>query len=241
MADNVFDRVAKEYEKIHNQSLPPGVPSASFILQRAEFVTDWILSELGDREFCCLDFGCGNGRLLKSISDSERLAGLVASGRLRLFGFDTSIDSLREARSLVGNQSITFLDDWAQVPAGIHFDLVLSCHVFHHIPMLQRPAAATTLHRRMRRGGRLVLWEQNPLNPVTSLLIDLCPFDSDARLLTAADARRLFTANGFTYLKDTSINLLPPGWKKFPFLSKVENLVLSFPIGAQYWIMFERA
>ncbi|MCK7513270.1 MAG: hypothetical protein MZV70_60735 [Desulfobacterales bacterium] len=35
MERNVFDRVARDYERIHNRSLPPGVRSADFIGQRA--------------------------------------------------------------------------------------------------------------------------------------------------------------------------------------------------------------
>ena len=102
MAKNVFDQVARDYEKIHNRSLPPGVHSADFISQRVATVTRWICDRYAGKEFCYLDFGCGNGRMLKSLLDSDAVKPLVEQGRLRLFGFDTSVESINEAKNLVG-------------------------------------------------------------------------------------------------------------------------------------------
>jgi hypothetical protein len=42
MSNTVFDRVARDYEKIHNRSLPPGVSSDEFVRQKAEHVVRWI-------------------------------------------------------------------------------------------------------------------------------------------------------------------------------------------------------
>ena len=51
MDKNVFDQVARDYEKIHNQSLPPGVHSADFIRQRAACVTRWICEDTPAKSF----------------------------------------------------------------------------------------------------------------------------------------------------------------------------------------------
>jgi SAM-dependent methyltransferase len=240
MKADVFDQVARDYEKIHNQWLPPGVPSAGFIDQRAARVTEWILSEYRGKEFHYLDFGCGNGRMLNCLLESDALKPMVSSGRLRLFGFDTSAESLNEARALLAGAPVMLVNDWAEFPSALRFDLVLSCHVFHHIPRIRRPNVVTTLHRWMKPAARLVLWEQNPLNPITRFLVKLCPFDSDARLLTMAATRALLGQNGFRPIQSTYVNLLPPRWLRSRRLIAIENQLLRFPVGAQYWVMFER-
>ncbi|MFH0725360.1 MAG: class I SAM-dependent methyltransferase [Pseudomonadota bacterium] len=240
MKENVFDQVARDYEKIHNQWLPPGVPSAVFIHQRAARVTEWILSEYRGQKFCYLDFGCGNGRMLKCLLGSDPLKPMLSTGRLRLFGFDTSAESLNEARTLLYGEPVTLVNNWREFPRELRFDLVLSCHVFHHIPRIRRPKVVTSLHRWMKPASRLVIWEQNPVNPITRLLVKLCPFDNDARLLTMRATQALLGQNGFRPIQSKYINLLPPRWLRSRWLVAIETQLLNFPIGAQYWVMFER-
>lgn len=240
MNDNIFDRVAKDYEKIHNQSLPPGVQSRSFILQRAAHAVKWILSALGDNVFYYLDFGCGNGRMLECLLKSEELGPHVDKGRIKLFGFDTSSDSIQEAQKLIKSPLVVLTDDFDQLPGNSCFDLVLSCHVFHHIPVKDRGTIAAGLFQKIRPGGRLVIWEHNPLNPLTRLLVSTCPFDKDARLLMPATVRNLFTNNCFEYEDSAHVNLVPPQWIKSQKLAALERALLSLPIGAQYWMRFAR-
>jgi len=239
MTQNIFDQVAGDYEKIHNQCLPPGVRSESFIIQRADHVTRWILSQSGDGEFSYLDFGCGNGRMLNCLLESDKLKSLLDTGRLRLSGFDTSKDSLQEARTLLKGSPVTLAGNWSEFPRDIRFDLVVSCHVFHHIPLKERSNTARALYQRLKPDGRLVIWEQNPLNPFTRLLVKTCPFDKDARLLRAATTRNLFSQNSFRLLESAYINLLPPQWLKNEHLAAIEKRLLSFPVGTQYWMMFQ--
>jgi len=240
MTGNLFDQIARDYEKIHNQCLPPGVPSASFINQRAARVTQWILSEYRGQDFCYLDFGCGNGRMLKCLLESDSLKPMLSAGRLRLFGFDTSVESLNEARTLLYGGPVMLVNDWREFPRELRFDLVLSCHVFHHIPRARRPMVASTLYRWMKPASRLVIWEQNPLNPITRLLVKLCPFDSDARLLTMTATRALLRQNSFSPIQYAYVNLLPPTWLSSRRLVAIEEKLLTFPIGAQYWVAFKR-
>ena len=116
MAKNVFDPVARDYEKFHNRSLPPGVHSADFISQRVASVTRWICAGYAGKEFFYLDFGCGNGRMLKSLLESEAAKPLVKQARLRLFGFDTSVESINEAKSLMGDDRAVWCSDLIACP-----------------------------------------------------------------------------------------------------------------------------
>ena len=240
MGRNVFDQVARDYERIHDRSLPPGVHSADFICQRAANVSRWIFHGYAGKEFCYLDFGCGNGRMLKSLLASSSLRPLVENGRLRLFGFDTSVESINEAKSLAGDVPVCLVSDWKDLPGDVRFDLVISCHVFHHIPPAERAATAKTLRNWMKPASRLVIWEHNPFNPFTRLLIKLCPFDEDARLLTLKMTRTLFETNSFLGLQHEYVNVFPPQWTRCEVLGALEQKLVHLPIGAQYWVMFER-
>jgi SAM-dependent methyltransferase len=240
MERNVFDQVAGDYEKIHERSLPPGVHSLEFINQRAENITRWICDGYVGNEFCYLDFGCGNGRLFKSLMESGPLRPLVDQGRLRLFGFDTSVESLKEAKKITGVERVCFANDWNDLPRDIRFDLVIGCCVFHHIAPAERSAAAQTLRRWMKPKARLAIWEHNPFNPAARLLVNLCPFDKGARLLTFAEAKRLFEANSFRHVRHEYVNLFPPRWQQLKLVSALESMTARLPVGAQYWVMFER-
>lgn len=240
MSRSAFDRVARDYEEIHNRSLPPGVHSDEFVAQKAERVIQWIGNQYRNREFCYLDFGCGNGRLFRFLVEAEALRPLFAEGRLRLFGFDTSMESLAEARRITNDDSVLLAGDLNHFPMSIRFDLVISCNVFHHIAPADRGAAAQTLQRRMKRGARLVIWEHNPFNPFTRLLVRMCPFDGDARLLKLRAAVELFSRNSFRYLQHAYVHVVPPNWQRLKPVSRLEAKLARLPLGAQYWVMFEK-
>jgi SAM-dependent methyltransferase len=238
MDRNVFDQVARDYERIHNRSLPPGVHSVDFIHQRAACASRWIIERCGAGACCYLDFGCGNGRMLKRLLDSTEVRALAENGRLRLFGFDTSAESIREARSLAGGDPLVLVSDWRELPGEVRFDLVVSCHVFHHIPPAERPRTAGILRARMQPGSRLVIWEHNPFNPATRLLVKMCPFDGDARLLTLNATRTVFRRSGFRPVAHAYVNVFPPRWLRVAAWAAVERKLGGLPVGAQYWAMF---
>lgn len=239
MNRNVFDRVARDYEKIHNRSLPPGVHSADFIRQRVAHVTRWISDGYAGKEYCYLDFGCGNGRMLKSLLESDAVKPLVEQGRLRLFGFDTSVESINAAQSLIADDRVCLVSDLKHLPRAVRFDFVISCHVFHHIPPTERAATVASLANRMKPASRLVIWEHNPFNPMTRLLVKMCPFDGDARLLTLNTTKTLFGKNSFRCHEHAYVNVFPPRWLRLDAVSAIEAKLSRLPIGAQYWVMFE--
>jgi len=240
MSKSVFDQVARDYERIHDRSLPPGVHSADFIHQRAAGVGRWISERYAGNEFCYLDFGCGNGRMLKSLLGFSSLRHMAEKGRLRLYGFDTSVESINEARDLAADDPVCLVSDWKTLPADLRFDFVISCHVFHHIAPIDRAATAQTLRDRMKPASRLVIWEHNPFNPVTRLLVKMCPFDGDARLLTLNQTNALFRKNAFRPIQHAYVNLFPPRWLRFKLWAGIEEKLFGLPVGAQYWAMFER-
>jgi SAM-dependent methyltransferase len=239
MADNLFDRFAHDYEKIHNRSLPPGVRSDEFVAQKAAQVVQWLGNCYDNKELNYLDFGCGNGRLFKCLVEAESLKPLIGQGQLRLFGFDPSVDSLKEAQLIAVDERICFVNDFGTIPTDIHFDLVISCNVFHHIVPAEREETVRTLRALMKPKGKLVIWEHNPFNPLTRLIVKLCPFDQEASLLTLNTTRTFFEKNAFQYVNHAYVNVFPPKLQQWHAVSAVEVKLSRLPIGAQYWVMFE--
>ena len=240
MTQNPFDQVAPDYEKVHNRNLPPGVSSDEFVTQKAAKVVEWITYSHKEKDFNYLDFGCGNGRLFKHLLASPALQPLIAEGRLQLFGFDTSKKSLEEAGKITGDSRVCFFSDFNQIADEIRFDLIICCNVFHHIVPAARDATIKTLGDRMARNARLALWEHNPYNPFTRLIVKTCPFDADAHLLTLNSAITLFQRHSFHSCEHAYVNIFPPKLQRFKTLSAIENTFAQTPIGAQYFVIFGR-
>ena len=238
MRNTVFDRVARDYEKIHDRSLPPGVSSDEFVRQKSECVARWIREPAGDGVFRYLDFGCGNGRLFRYLLDSEALRTMFAKDRLRLFGVEPSVESLREAERIAGDERVRLVPRLQDLRSGERFDFIISCNVFHHIPPPDRAQTARALRARMSPGARLVIWEHNPFNPLARLLVKVCPFDKEARLLRLTATRRLFEGSGCRYLRHAYVNLFPPAWQRVKPLRAIDGALAVLPVGAQYWAMF---
>ena len=240
MERNVFDQVAGDYEKIHDRSLPPGVHSHEFVQQRAANIIRWICDGYAGQEFCYLDFGCGNGRLFKLLIESGFLKALIEQGRLRLFGFDPSAESLKEAKRIAGDERICFANDLDDFPRDVRFDLVIGSSVFHHIAPAERSAVAGTLRRWMKPKARLAIWEHNPFNPIARLLVNMCPFDKGVRLLTLGTTKALFESTSYRHVQHAYVNVFPPRWQQLKLVAALERTAARFPVGAQYWVMFER-
>jgi len=148
MGRNVFDQVARDYERIHDRSLPPGVHSADFICQRAANVSRWIFTDTPAKSFAIW------------ISDAARPYAQIPAGvklikapggkwPVEAVRFDPSVESINEAKSLTGDVPVCLVSDWKDLPGDVRFDLVISCHVFHHIPPAERAATAKTLRNWM--------------------------------------------------------------------------------------------
>ncbi len=49
--------------------------------------------------------------------------------------------------------------------------------ILHHIRPEKRAGALAEASSKLRKGGSLVVFEHNPLNPLTTHAADSCPFD----------------------------------------------------------------
>jgi SAM-dependent methyltransferase len=136
-----------------------------------------------------LDFGCGIGTATRHLADRFEEAEVV--------GVDTSADALRHARQRYGSDRVRFLELEGLGSEG-DFDLCYVNGVFHHIALTERRRAVATIHRVLRYGGRLALFENNPWNPGARLVMKRIPFDREAKMLSLPGAMALVRAGAFS-------------------------------------------
>ena len=86
----------------------------------------------------------------------------------------------------------------------------------------------------MQPGGLFSLWENNPWNPATHLVMSRCEFDEDAQMLTPGRTRKLLRAGGFEIVRTDFRFIFPHSLRA---LRPLEDLVFRAPLGTQYQIL----
>jgi SAM-dependent methyltransferase len=195
-----------------------------FTRAKAEELVRLARMHLGDpARLEALDVGCGIG-----LTD-RHLAGRFRS----LTGTDVSPGVLETAArenpgvryKLSERGRLTFEDD--------AFHLAFAVCVVQVVAPKERPQFVAELARVTRPGGLIVVFEHNPFNPLTRLVVRRCEFGEDARMLGMAEAERLLRESAVTPV-DRGFLLL------FPFRRKrvlaVERALRRLPLGAQYYV-----
>ncbi|SAL14008.1 methyltransferase type 12 [Caballeronia udeis] len=175
-----------------------------------------------------LEFGCGIGRNIRYLRDAFPDA--------EIMGSDISAKSLEMARS--ENEGVRFWCEGVdEQPDNQQFDLIFVAGVFHHIPPAQRADVATTLFSRLTPGGSLFVFEHNPFNPVTRRIVDNCPYDEDAVLLTPRNLSNVLRQGGLRVERQAFALFFPPRLKA---LLGLEPFLGWLPLGGQYWVKATR-
>lgn len=78
-----------------------------------------------------------------------------------------------------------------------------------------------------------VVFEHNPLNPLTMRTVNNCPFDEDAVLLKSSQLTGLFREAGFEAITPRFILSVPPAGK---VLFGLDRAFSHLPFGAQYYV-----
>jgi len=195
----------------------------------------WLRDDLTDFEPrpALLDFGCGEGAFLRQWA--------AASDSDRLHGCDVSRGMLEEARkrwrSPVALPHLRPFDGARAPFDDASMDVSVACAVFHHIPPANRPAAYRELMRVLRPGGRVYVFEHNPLNPLTRYVVRRTPIDRNAVLLRAREVLAGLRQAGATELRVRYQHFTPP---RLPFLRAADALLGWLPLGAGYVVRGEK-
>ena len=173
-----------------------------------------------------LDFGCGIG------VSTAHLAKVFPEAKV--VGVDTSENALRRARGEFGSSRVSF-QSVESLGGGEGFDLCYVNGVFHHIEPKDRAAAIRKIHMAMRPGGTLALFENNPWNPATRMVMRRIPFDKDAVMLSIPVASRLVRKGGFkVWGPARSLFYFP---RILSILRFCEPWLGRFPFGTQYYVL----
>ncbi|MDQ2643522.1 MAG: class I SAM-dependent methyltransferase [Myxococcota bacterium] len=192
-ASTKFDGYAKEYSTMHDASVEASGESAEYFARHKVEC----LARLGiGPETALLDYGCGIGNLTCQLS--PRYADV--------HGFDPSLESLKIARERAPQAKFT--NDPAELPDA-RFGAAVLAGVLHHVPPAERPALLATVAQKLAPGGRLVVFEHNPYNPLTRRAVAACPFDDDAILLFPREVKRLLAATGLTGIRQDFVVFFP--------------------------------
>lgn len=222
MTTTKFDEYAQSYDRLHQASVTASGESTEYF---AAYKLS-CLDRLGlDTSAPILDFGCGIGNL------TEQLVGRFEAA----YGFDPSKESLAVARSRA--EGAVFYEEQAQIPDAFFETAVLS-GVLHHVAPKERRALLREVVSKLRPGGRLVVFEHNPLNPLTRRAVAACPFDDDAILLSPWGARRLLRSAGLLDIQLDYIVFFP---KPLARLRPLEPKLRWLMLGAQMMLVGRRA
>lgn len=219
-----FDEFAEDYRDLHSKSV-------SFTGCESHYFAEHKLKEVKKREILdeinFLDFGCGDG----IISDFFN----VNFPNSKYTGIDISLESILQAKKKrTTNQDFLIFDGLNLPFKDKTFDVVFVACVFHHIHFEMHQIILSEIFRVLKKGGRLYVFEHNPLNPVTRRIVNTCPFDKDAVLLKPSYLKNILYTVGFEIVFLKYI-LFFPRHKIFKFLIRFEDRLQKIPIGGQYY------
>ena len=222
-----FDQVAQDYRAQHAHSTGVSVEALDYFASYKIEYLKTLWHARGRQPRVLLDFGAGIGNALAPMHEAFPEADIVA------------LDVSRASLDLVDAQAIprvrTLAYDGLQIPlADGSVDCIFIACVFHHIPAEHHVALLRELRRVLRRDGALVLFEHNPLNPLTRLAVARCEFDRDAVLIGAGEMRRRLKAGGFAAVERRFCLFFPP---VLALLRPLERLLGWLPLGAQYHLV----
>ena len=213
-----FDEFADDYEQVLNESIRWSRDTADyFAAYKAVAARALGWDELPRK---ILDFGCGVGGVTRHLARAFPDA--------QLDGFDVSqesVDALPEdlrGRGEFSSDLTSMADD---------YDLILIANVLHHIEPAERADVMRDLGRRLRSGGRLLVFEHNPLNPVTRWIVATCPFDENAVLLWPSETLGLLRHAELRHPRRQFVLFFPGFLRALRFL---EPNLGWLPAGAQY-------
>ena len=217
-----FDRYARDYDDLLRD------PIRDRFAGRTEFyhLRKWLVIQdlfrrrsTSSRELCWLDVGCGKGELLHLGKEHFRTA----------MGCDPSAEMLRECAGL----AVTHQPEPARLPFDDQsFDFITAVCVYHHLGPVERVALTNEANRVLRPGGLFAIFEHNPANPATRLIVSRTPVDSNAVLLPARESRDLMRTAGLAPFETVYYLYLPQ--RLFEFAGKLERLLAGVPLGGQY-------
>lgn len=221
-----FDRFAAEYLATHERNIKVSGEAPDYFARYKidEVRRCWSARRLAEPR-TILDFGAGIGNSLPHLARSFPEAVITA--------LEVSSSSLAIAERRFPGVADLVCYDGGDIPlADASIDLIFSACVFHHIDAAQHVAVFRQLRRVLAPGGRMIIFEHNPINPVTRYIVATCVFDKNAVLIPAGRFRDRQKAAGFSRVRSAYTGFFPARLKA---LRPLERYLTGLPVGAQYY------
>lgn len=213
-----FDQFAANYEDLLDVSVSlTGESGEYFAAYKAGFMATAVVSKPDSK---ILDYGCGVG--LVSTHLKARLP------QARIDGLDVSQASLNRIDIALREQGrfVASVDELEK-----DYDVVFLANVMHHVEPQNRQSVISEAASCLRPGGKLVIFEHNPANPLTRKAVEQCPFDENVVLLPPRESEG-YLREARMWEVHRSYIVFFPYWLKW--LRPLESFLSWFPLGAQY-------
>jgi ubiquinone/menaquinone biosynthesis C-methylase UbiE len=217
-----FDVHAEDYRNVHSRNVRiTGADSFYYAIHKTNQIARFEV----DGGLQVLDLGCGDGTLVKYLE--ERFP------HFSITGLDISLQSIEKAKQLrLKSNFIQF--NGLEIPfSSGSFDMVIVASVMHHIDFTLHEKWLKEVMRILKPGGRVYVFEHNPVNPATRWIVKTCVFDKDAKLLSHSYAKRLFKKIGFEDIRVHFVLFFPRIILRKMFDS-FEKFIEWLPLGGQY-------
>ncbi len=219
-----FDDFSQDYKSMLDRAVKfSGDSSEYFSDYKARYVAKAMGSNFSGN---ILDFGCGVGLL--SLQLKKHLPAAVIDG------YDVSLKSIQRIPPELTQQGY-FSNQVGRLHCA--YQLVILSNVMHHVPKDQRQQTIAEIADHLVNGGRLILFEHNPWNPVTRWVVRQCPFDEDAILLRPSEVCSYFSRARLGFRQRDYIVFFPSILSR---LRRFEPWFSWLPAGAQYAIVGEK-
>ena len=172
-----------------------------------------------------LDVGCGQGELMRLARGCFR-ASLGCDPSAAMLAKCNGVEALLQEK----NDCLPFPDE--------SFDVVSLCCVLHHVPGEERTELLREVFRVLRPIGIVVIFEHNPWNIVTRLIVSRCAVDVGVTLVNPRKLRHDLVLAGLSPVSSRYYLFLPP---ILPFASVIERTLEWLPLGGQYMMVARRA
>jgi SAM-dependent methyltransferase len=223
-----FDDYTETYKKEIQSSIGFIHKDVDFFLKlKADKLLEIAKGHFGDRDdIKVLDIGCGIGLMdtfladrFKDFSGVDVEPGVIEKASARNPGVNYELYDPE-------NSGLPFSDGAV--------DLAFAVNVIHHVSPTGWEKFMQEMYRVVKKNGMAVMFEHNPLNPLTRTAVDRCRFDRDAVLLKRKKLSSLFSTAGFSMSESSYIVFFPFNGKLF---RKIEELLGWLPLGAQYFVV----
>jgi SAM-dependent methyltransferase len=217
-----FDRYAESYSSEVERAA--GVSVEGLAGEKARLILDVLSCALGSPDrLRVLDIGCGIGLV------EQELEQKVAD----LWGTDMSEKSVEIAKARApATRFIHSAGETLPFDNG-SFDAAFTICVIHHVPPAARAKFIGEMLRVLRPGGVAIIFEHNPLNPMTRFIVSRCAFDEDAILLRCRESERLLTDGGASVAGRRYVGFSPI---RHAVVERAERSLSWLPAGAQYCV-----